>query len=138
MWREFGLAGDWRSHASHVILPPRGVSAVHQVDGDARSTTVRQGFSRCRLARVRLGAGALDGAQRGRMIDRCRKCSIKAPASNDALVGLQGQLGQRMHRLPVHGERLEAEYSFAARQGARAAGGARSAARGRPSFRPAL
>ena len=22
MWREFGLAGDWRSHASHVILLP--------------------------------------------------------------------------------------------------------------------
>jgi hypothetical protein len=21
MWREFGLAGDWRSHASQVVLP---------------------------------------------------------------------------------------------------------------------
>ena len=31
---------------------------------------------------------------------------------HDALVGLQGQLDQRMHRLPIvaHGERLEAEH----------------------------
>ncbi len=58
-----------------------------------------------------LGARPLDGVE-GRQNDRLPPQMFDQGAGqHDAFVGLHGQLGQRVHGLPVvaHGERLKAE-----------------------------
>ena len=59
-----------------------------------------------------LGAGALDGVHGGQDDRLPPQAFDKRAGQHDAFVGLQGQLGQRMHRLPVvaHGEGLEPEH----------------------------
>jgi hypothetical protein len=113
MCREFGLAGDWRSQASQVVLP--------------LSRRFSRSSRRCRCVRQRLGqgfvdapvgagdglgAGALDGVERGQDDRLPPQMLNQGAGQHDAFVGLHGQLGQRMHGLPVvaHGERLEAEH----------------------------
>jgi hypothetical protein len=113
MCREFGLAGDWRSQASHVVLPlSRRLSSSSRRCGGRR-----QRFGQCFVdapvgAGDGLGAGALDGVERGQDDRLPPQMLNQGAGQHDAFVGLHGQLGQRMHGLPVvaHGERLEAEH----------------------------
>ena len=60
----------------------------------------------------RLGAGALDGIERGQNDGLPPQMFDQGISQHDALVGLHGQLGQRVYGLPVvaHGEGLEAEH----------------------------
>jgi hypothetical protein len=59
-----------------------------------------------------LGTGALDGVERGQDDRLPPQMLNQGAGQHDAFVGLHGQLGQRVHGLPVvaHGERLEAEH----------------------------
>jgi len=58
-----------------------------------------------------LGAGALDGIERGQNDGLSPQMFDQGIGQHDALVGLHGSLSQRMHSLPIvaHREGLEAE-----------------------------
>ena len=59
-----------------------------------------------------LGTGALDGVECGQYDRLPPQMLDQSAGQHDALVGLHGQLGQRVDGLPVvaHGERLEAKH----------------------------
>ncbi len=113
MCREFGLTGDWRSQpAGRFAVVPTLEQIV-----EAAAMRVRQRFGQG-IVDAPVGAGdcfgarPLDGVE-GRQNDRLLPQVLDQGAGqHDALVGLQGHLGQQLDGLPVvaHGKGLEAEH----------------------------
>ncbi len=114
MCREFGLTGDWRSQPASrrfAVVP-----TLEQIV-EAAAMRVRQRFGQG-IVDAPVGAGdcfgarPLDGVE-GRQNDRLLPQVLDQGAGqHDALVGLQGHLGQQLDGLPVvaHGKGLEAEH----------------------------
>ena len=61
-----------------------------------------------------LGTGPLNGIDNRQDDTLMPQAFDKCTGQNSAFIGLQSQIGQHIHRLPVmtHGERLEAEHGL--------------------------